>query len=435
MKKLSIMLEIQILREQKERVLAGFRKRGFTEDRLNLVEQVIRLDDERKEVQTQLDSLLNERNTLSDEIGTLFKQGKGAEASQLKSRVQDIKEKADAMDHRLQAIRTDLDIILVTLPNVPHVSVPEGRTPEDNKIHKAWTGEMPKLPQDSLPHWDLAEKYNLIDFKLGAFITGSGFPLFRGKGARLQRSLVSYFLDQARDAGYEEIQPPLMVNAETAYGTGQLPDKEAQMYYVEKDDLYLIPTAEVPVTNMYRNQIIPEADLPIKLTGYTPCFRREAGSYGSDVKGLNRVHQFDKVEIVQIGHPSTSYEALKGMVDHVSHLMDSLELPYRILHLCGGDMGFTSALTFDFEVWAAAQEKWLEVSSVSNFETFQSNRMKMRYRDEKGKIQLVHTLNGSALALARIVAALLENNQTEDGIKIPKVLVPYTGFDKIGGKE
>ncbi|MEO7925639.1 MAG: serine--tRNA ligase [Saprospiraceae bacterium] len=426
---------MQIVRDQKERVVAGFRKRGFTEERIALVDRVIKLDDDRKDVQTQLDSLLNERNKLSDEIGVLYKQGKGAEANQLKLKVQAIKDTAEAMESRLQGIRTDLESILVTLPNVPHVTVPEGRTPEDNKVHKAWTGEFPKLPDGSVPHWELADRYNLIDFKLGVLLTGSGFPVFRGKGARLQRGLVSYFLDQARNAGYEEIQPPLMVNAETAYGTGQLPDKEGQMYYVEKDELYLIPTAEVPVTNLYRNQIIPESDLPVKLTGYTPCFRREAGSYGADVKGLNRVHQFDKVEIVQIGHPSTSYEALQGMVDHVAMLMDSLELPYRILHLCGGDMGFTSALTYDFEVWAAGQEKWLEVSSVSNFETFQSNRLKMRYRDEKGKIQLVHTLNGSALALARIVAAILENNQTTDGIKLPKVLVPYTGFEWIGEKE
>jgi seryl-tRNA synthetase len=425
------MLEIQILKDQRDRVLVGLRKRGLSTERLSVIDQVLSLDNERKEVQTQLDSLLNERNKLSEDIGVLYKQGKSAEAGQLKAKVQSIKENADVMDQKLQSIKAEIDTILVSLPNIPHVSVPEGRTPEDNKVYKAWGGDLPKLPKGAVPHWDLAEKYNLIDFKLGAFITGSGFPLFRGKGARLQRSLVSYFLDEARKAGYEEIQPPLLVNADTAYGTGQLPDKEAQMYYVEKDNLYLIPTAEVPVTNMYRNQIISEADLPIKLTGYTPCFRREAGSYGSDVKGLNRVHQFDKVEIVQIHHPSGSYEALQGMVSHVSHLMDSLELPYRILQLCGGDMGFTSALTFDFEVWAAAQEKWLEVSSVSNFETFQANRMKMRYKDEKGKTQLVHTLNGSALALARIVAALLENNQTEDGILLPKVLVPYTGFDRI----
>ncbi|MEO5905664.1 MAG: serine--tRNA ligase [Saprospiraceae bacterium] len=425
------MLELQILRDQHERAVNGLKKRNLGDDRLVLVEQIISLDDERKDVQTQLDALLNERNTLSDQIGSLFKSGKPHEANQLKSRVQEIKDSADAMEQRLTGIKTDLDAKLVTLPNVPHVSVPVGRTPEDNKIHREWTGKLPSLPPNALPHWELAEKYNLIDFKLGAFITGSGFPLFRGKGARLQRSLVNYFLDQARNAGYEEIQPPLMVNADSAYGTGQLPDKEAQMYYVERDDLYLIPTAEVPVTNMYRGQIIPESDLPLKLTGYTPCFRREAGSYGSDVKGLNRVHQFDKVEIVQLSHPSVSYQALEGMVDHVAMLLDNLKLPYRVLLLCGGDMGFTSALTYDFEVYSAAQDKWLEVSSVSNFETFQANRMKMRFRDEKGKIQLLHTLNGSALALARIVAALLENNQTEDGIKIPEVLIPYTGFDKI----
>ena len=426
------MLELQILRDQRDRTLNGLKKRGLDEERLGLVDKIIALDNERKEIQTQLDGYLNERNNLSDEIGSLFRQGKAKEANELKTKVQVVKETAESLELRLNSIKTELEASLIQLPNVPHSSVPEGRTPEDNKIHKAWDGKMPELPADALPHWELAEKYNLIDFKLGAFITGSGFPLFRNKGARLQRALVNYFLDRARYAGYEEIQPPLMVNADTAYGTGQLPDKEAQMYYVERDDLYLIPTAEVPLTNMYRGQIIPEADLPVKLTGYTPCFRREAGSYGSDVKGLNRVHQFDKVEIVHISHPSVSYEALQGMVDHVADLMESLELPYRILHLCGGDMGFTSALTYDFEVYAAAQQKWLEVSSVSNFETFQANRMKMRFRDDKGKIQLVHTLNGSALALARIVAALLENNQTENGIKIPEVLIPYTGFEIIG---
>src|SRR5687768_12628744 len=425
------MLEIQLLRDQRERTLNGLKKRGLSAARLAMVDQIVRLDDQRKEVQTELDSLLNERNTLSDQIGGLFKKGEPEQANLLKARVQEIRELTDVMESKLQETKTLLDSALVTLPNIPHISVPEGRTPEDNKVHREWKGNLPTLPSGAQPHWELAEKYNLIDFKLGALITGSGFPLFRGKGARLQRALVNYFLEKAREAGYEEVQPPLMVNADTAYGTGQLPDKEAQMYYVERDDLYLIPTAEVPVTNMYRNQIIAESDLPIKLTGYTPCFRREAGSYGSDVKGLNRVHQFDKVEIVHISHPAVSYDALQGMVDHVSMLMDSLELPYRILHLCGGDMGFTSALTYDFEVYAAAQQKWLEVSSVSNFETFQSNRMKMRYRDEKGKIQLVHTLNGSALALARIVAALLENNQTETGIKIPAVLIPYTGFDMI----
>jgi seryl-tRNA synthetase len=425
------MLEIQIIRDQKSRVISGLKKRGFSDERLQILDQIIILDDQRKDVQTRLDSLLSERNTLSDEIGNLFKQGKAKEANELKAKVQSIKENADLLDQQLKSTISDLDGLMVTLPNIPHETVPEGKTPEDNKVHKAWGGELPKLPEGSVPHWELAEKYNLIDFKLGASISGSGFPLFRGKGARLQRALVNYFLDQARNAGFEEIQPPLLVNADSAYGTGQLPDKEAQMYYVGLDDLYLIPTAEVPVTNIYRGQIIPEANMPVKLTGYTPCFRREAGSYGSDVKGLNRVHQFDKVEIVWIEHPSKSYDTLKVMVDHVSMLMDSLELPYRILHLCGGDMGFTSATTFDFEVYAAGQQKWLEVSSVSNFETFQSNRMKMRYRDANGKTQLVHTLNGSALALARIVAALLENNQSAKGIKLPKVLVPYTGFEMI----
>ncbi len=426
------MLEIQILRDQKARAVAGLKKRGFSEERLLAIDQIVSLDDQRKDLQTQLDVLLNERNTLSDEIGNLFKSGKPQEANQLKVKVQATKEAAEALESQLQETKAALDALLVTLPNIPHTTVPEGKTPEDNKVHKAWEGGLPTLPANAIPHWELAEKYNLIDFKLGTFLTGSGFPLYRGKGARLQRALISYFLDQARRAGFEEIQPPLMVNAESAYATGQLPDKEAQMYYVEKDDLYLIPTAEVPVTNMYRGQIVAETELPIKLTAYTPCFRREAGSYGSDVKGLNRVHQFDKVEIVQFEHPSRSYETLMDMVSHVSHLMDSLELPYRILHLCGGDMGFTSATTYDFEVWSAAQQKWLEVSSVSNFESFQANRMKMRFRDDKGKMQLVHTLNGSALALARIVAALLENNQTEKGIRLPQVLVPYTGFEWIG---
>ena len=425
------MLEIQIIRDQKARVISGLKKRGFSDERLQILDQIINLDDQRKDVQTRLDSLLSERNTLSDEIGNLFKQGKAKEANDLKSKVQSIKENADSLDQELKSTISDLDGLMVTLPNIPHETVPEGKSAEDNKVHKAWSGKLPILPEGSVPHWELAEKYNLIDFKLGASISGSGFPLFRGKGARLQRALVNYFLDQARNEGFEEIQPPLLVNADSAYGTGQIPDKEAQMYYVGLDDLYLIPTAEVPITNIYRGQIIPEANMPVKLAGYTPCFRREAGSYGSDVKGLNRVHQFDKVEIVWIEHPSKSYDTLKLMVDHVSMLMDSLELPYRILHLCGGDMGFTSATTYDFEVYAAAQQKWLEVSSVSNFETFQSNRMKMRYRDANGKTQLVHTLNGSALALARIVAALLENNQSSNGIKLPKVLVPYTGFEMI----
>jgi seryl-tRNA synthetase len=428
------MLELQIIRDQKARVIAGLKKRGWSDERLAVLDELIGLDDTRKATQTELDKLLNERNTLSNEIGGLFKQGRQAEANALKDKVQEIKEKADGLEQLLQNLKTEADNLLVTIPNIPSEKVPHGRSAEDNEVARAWTGPMPELPKNALPHWELAEKYNIIDFKTGAMLTGSGFPLFRGAGARLQRALINFFLDRARYAGYEEILPPLMVNADTAYATGQLPDKEAQMYYVERDDLYLIPTAEVPVTNIYRGQILSEADLPIKLTGYTPCFRREAGSYGADVKGLNRVHQFDKVEIVRIEHPSRSYEVLEEMVAHVSDLMDSLELPYRILRLCGGDMGFTSALTYDFEVWSAAQERWLEVSSVSNFETYQANRMKLRYRDEKGKTQLVHTLNGSALALARIVAALLENNQTENGIRMPAVLVPYTGFTHIGAE-
>lgn len=425
------MLEINILREQKQRVLDGLSKRGWTAERLSIIDDILLLDNQRKDTQTQLDALLSERNKLSDEIGRLFKQGQQAEANSLKTKVQEIKEQAENLESRLQQLVKDSEALLVTVPNVPNERVPNGKSAEDNEVARPWDGPLPVLPLNAKPHWDLAEQYQLIDFKMGVLITGSGFPLFRGKGARLERALINYFLDQARDAGYEEIIPPLLVNGDTAYGTGQLPDKEGQMYYVEKDDLYLIPTAEVPVTNMYRGSILAEKDLPIKLTGYTPCFRREAGSYGSDVKGLNRVHQFDKVEIVRIEHPSKSYEVLEEMVAHVSHLMESLKLPYRILRLCGGDMGFTSALTYDFEVWAGAQQRWLEVSSVSNFETYQSNRMKIRFRDEKGKTQLVHTLNGSALALARIMAAILENYQTENGIKIPDVLVPYTGFSEI----
>lgn len=429
------MLEVQILREQKSRVAAGLKKRGWTDERISVVDEIMGLDDSRKATQTELDKLLNERNTLSAEIGSLFKQGRQGEANDLKNKVQEIKERADGLEQLLHNLKTEAENLLLTIPNIPNEQVPHGRSAEDNEVARAWTGAMPELPKNALPHWELAEKYNIIDFKTGAMLTGSGFPLFRGPGARLQRALINFFLDRARYAGYEEILPPLMVNAETAYATGQLPDKEGQMYYVERDDLYLIPTAEVPVTNIYRSQILSESDLPIKLTGYTPCFRREAGSYGADVKGLNRVHQFDKVEIVRIEHPSRSYAVLEEMVDHVAGLMESLELPYRILRLCGGDMGFTSALTYDFEVWSAAQERWLEVSSVSNFETYQANRMKLRYRDEKGKPQLVHTLNGSALALARIMAALLENNQTETGIRIPAALVPYTGFAHIGSED
>jgi len=318
---------------------------------------------------------------------------------------------------------------LYAVPNLPHSSVPSGKIPEDNEVFKAWDKPMPQLPENALPHWELADKYQVFDLKLGVKITGAGFPLYRGKGAKLQRALIQFFLEEAIKAGYEEIIPPLLVNESTALATGQLPDKEGQMYYCEKDDLYLIPTAEVPVTNIYRDVLMEEKDFPVKMTGYTPCFRREAGSYGAHVKGLNRVHQFDKVEIVQIAHPAQSYKILDEMLAHVSSLLDKLELPYRILRLCGGDMSFASALTFDFEVWSAAQERWLEVSSVSNFETFQSNRMKLRYKDETGKSRLAHTLNGSALALARIMASILENHQTPEGIRIPEALRPYTGFD------
>ena len=367
----------------------------------------------------------------SKEIGSLYKSGKAQEAEASKAQVAEIKEKSTVLEQTQKEIRISIEDVLLQIPNVPHESVPAGATEDDNEVYKDWPNDLPVLSGEAKPHWELASQYNLIDFELGTKITGSGFPLYRGKGARLQRALINFFLNEATEAGYEEVMPPLLVNADTARATGQLPDKEGQMYYMPKDDLYLIPTAEVPVTNIYRDVILSEGDLPIKLTGHTPCFRREAGSYGSDVKGLNRVHQFDKIEIVQVTHPDQSYDVLYQMMDHVSRLLDKLELPFRILRLCGGDLGFTSALTYDFEVYSAAQKKWLEVSSVSNFETYQTNRLKLRFKDANGKKQLAHTLNGSALALARIVAALLENHQTTDGINIPAALVPYTGFEKI----
>ncbi len=425
------MLTLRKIRENKENVIRGLEKRGWSADRLTIVDQIIALDDKRKETQTSLDQHLSDINRISKEIGGLFKSGKGDEANALKSKISDIKEISSTLESTQKGVLAELDELLLSVPNVPHDTVPAGVTEDDNEIAEHWTGDLPDLGDDALPHWELAKQYNLIDFELGTKITGSGFPLYRGQGAKLQRALISFFLDEASEAGYEEVMPPLLVNADTARATGQLPDKEGQMYYAEKDDLYLIPTAEVPVTNIYRDVIISEDDFPIKLTGHTPCFRREAGSYGSDVKGLNRVHQFDKVEIVQIAHPDRSYDVLTEMVDHVKQLLEKLELPYRILRLCGGDLGFTSALTFDFEVYSAAQKKWLEVSSVSNFETFQSNRLKLRYKDGNGKKHLAHTLNGSALALARIVASLLENHQTTEGIVIPKALVPYTKFEII----
>lgn len=424
------MLQLNFIRQNKEVVIKGLQKRNFSDDQLRIVDNILELDDNRKNIQSESDALLAQRNALSKEIGDLMKQGRRDEAEALKAQVAAAKEKADQLGIALADTKNQLEELLYQVPNIPHASVPEGKTADDNEVFKAWHKELPVLPESALPHWELAKKYNLFDLELGVKLTGAGFPVYRGKGARLERALINFFLDRAAAAGYEEIAPPLMVNADTARATGQLPDKEAQMYYVERDDLYLIPTAEVPVTNIYRDVILNESDLPVKMTGYTPCFRREAGSYGAHVRGLNRVHQFDKIEIVRLEHPDRSYQALDEMLAHVSGLLNELELPYRVLRLCGGDMGFTSALTFDFEVYSAAQQRWLEVSSVSNFETFQSNRMMLRFRDS-GQNRLLHTLNGSALALARIVAALLENNQTEDGIVIPAVLRPYTGFDII----
>lgn len=424
------MLEISYIRENRERVLEGLKVRNFPEEERQIVDEVLALDEKRKSLQTELDIQLAERNTLSKSIGDLFKQGKKDEATELRQKVNDLKQVAGELEQALKATKEELTKQLLVLPNVPHPSVPAGNTDEDNEVTKDWEGELPVLGDDAKPHWELADKYNIFDLELGVKIAGSGFPVFRAKGAKLVRSLISFFLDEAGRAGYEEVIPPLLVSEQTAYGTGQLPDKEGQMYHAVKDDLYLIPTAEVPVTNIFRDVIIKEDDFPVKLTAYTPCFRREAGSYGAHVRGLNRVHQFDKVEIVRIEHPDRSFQALDEMVAHVEGLLQKLELPYRILRLCGGDLGFTSALTFDFEVYSAAQKRWLEVSSVSNFETFQTNRLKLRYKSDKGN-QLAHTLNGSALALARIIAAIIENNQSPEGIRIPKVLQSYTGFDLI----
>lgn len=425
------MLEVNLIRNHKERVTEGLKKKNAGTAFLHLVDEIIAKDDLRKETQTKLDSMLNNMKKLSDEIGTMFKSGKAAEANALKVQVAILKEEAALLESIMQNAITDIEEMIIQLPNVPHSSVPYGSTPEDNEIFKAWSQPMPALPENALPHWELADKYDIISFKAGVTLTGSGFPVYKGKGAKFQRALISFFLDRATDAGYLEAIPPLLVNKDTARATGQLPDKEGQMYHCERDELYLIPTAEVPLTNLYRDVILQKSEFPVKLTGYTPCFRREAGSYGADVKGLNRLHQFDKIEIVQLQHPDKSYDTLMEMVDHVENLLISLKLPYRILRLCGGDMSFASALTFDFEVFSAAQGRWLEVSSVSNFETFQSNRMKLRFRDDDGKTRLAHTLNGSALALARVVAALLENNQTSEGILVPDVLIPYTGFEII----
>lgn len=422
------MLTLKTINDNPEEVILKLAKKHF--DAKELVYKVLDEDKRRKETQSELDGLLSEVNSKSKSIGSLMKDGKKDEAESQRLFVQELKVRIQLLEAALKDSERELQEMLVLMPNLPADSVPEGRVAEDN-VEEKTGGVIPDLGEDALPHWDLAKKYDLIDFELGVKISGAGFPVYKGKGARLQRALINFFLDKARDAGYLEIQPPYVVNAASGYGTGQLPDKEGQMYHATADDLYLIPTAEVPVTNIYRDTILDEKDLPLKNTAYSACFRREAGSYGKDVRGLNRLHQFDKVEIVRIDTPEHSFESLKEMIAHVESLVTDLELPWRILRLCGGDMSFTSALTFDFEVFSAAQKRWLEVSSVSNFESYQANRLKCRYRTADKKTQLVHTLNGSALALPRIVAALLENNQKPDGIHIPKALVPYTGFDII----
>ena len=423
------MLQISVIRQNQLEVIEGLGKKNVP-DAAEKIAEILQLDDQRKQWRTELEKLLTDRNQFSDEVGKRYKEGDKEGADAIKVKVNALKDKTAELELLLGNIEKDLDGLLYLIPNLPHASVPQGKTPDDNEVFQAWAAELPVLNEQALPHWDLAKKYNLFDLELGVKITGSGFPVYRGKGAKLQRALIQFFLDEAVNAGYEEIMPPLLVNEASATATGQLPDKEGQMYYVAKDDLYLIPTAEVPITNILRDVILDAAKLPVKMCGYTPCFRREAGSYGAHVRGLNRVHQFDKVEVVQVAHPDNSYQVFDQMIQHVSQILDKLELPYRILRLCGGDMSFASALTYDFEVYSAGQKRWLEVSSVSNFETFQSNRLKLRFKDGK-QSRLAHTLNGSALALARIVAALLENNQTADGIVIPKALIPYTGFDHI----
>ncbi|WP_312423044.1 serine--tRNA ligase [Epilithonimonas sp.] len=422
------MLQVNFLRENKERVLEGLKKRNFKE--LDLVEAAITADDERKKLQFELDSQLSEMNKISKEIGMLMKDGKKQEAEAAKSKTSQYKESSKELESQLKDIEKNLLNILYQLPNIPNEKVVAGVSADDNEIvYESTTVE--GLGEGAIPHWELAKKYNLIDFELGVKIAGAGFPVYLGKGARLQRALVQYFLDKNTDAGYLEVNPPHVVNEDSGYGTGQLPDKEGQMYYVGADDLYLIPTAEVPVTNIYRDVLLDEKDLPIKNTAFSQCYRREAGSYGAHVRGLNRLHQFEKVEIVRIEKPENSYAVLEEMVDHIKSILEDLELPYRILRLCGGDTGFASAMTYDFEVWSAAQEKWLEVSSASNFETFQANRLKCRYKGNEGKSQLVHTLNGSAMALPRIMAALLENNQTPEGIRLPKKIAEYARFELI----
>ena len=423
------MLTLNYIKENTEEVIRRLAKKHF--DARESIEKILELDKERRAAQAEVDKNLAEVNALSKSIGALMKEGKKEEAEASKAKVSQLKETNKSAEAKMKTSEEEILSILYTIPNLPHDSVPEGCFAEDNKIEREG-GPMPHLMDDALPHWDIAKKFDLIDFELGVKITGAGFPVYKGKGSRLQRALINFFLDNARDAGYLEVQPPYVVNEASGFGTGQLPDKEGQMYFCQEDKLYLIPTAEVPVTNIYRDVILNEKELPIKNTAYSACFRREAGSYGKDVRGLNRLHQFDKVEIVRIAHPDTSYNDLDEMVSYVQTLVEKLELPWRILRLCGGDMSFTSALTFDFEVYSAAQKRWLEVSSVSNFESYQANRLKCRFKSEEKKPQLCHTLNGSALALPRIVAALLENHQQADGrVKIPAALVPYTGFEYI----
>lgn len=423
------MLQLPHIKSNAQTVIKGLKKKRFP-DAEATISQVLELDDKRRSVQSELDSILNELNRISRSIGSLMKDGKQEEAELAKQTTKDLKEKSKTLGDNLSDVQILLEELLYAIPNIPHEDVPDGTTSEDNPIIYEW-GEVPVLNDNALPHWELIEKYDIIDFKLGNKITGAGFPVYKGKGARLQRALISFFLDEAEKAGYTEIQPPILINADSGRATGQLPDKEGQMYQLRDEDYYLIPTAEVPITNIYRNTIINNEDLPIKNVGYTSCFRREAGSWGAHVRGLNRLHQFDKVEIVEIHKPGDSYKALDKMCDYVKGLLKKLELPFRMIRLCGGDLGFTSAMTYDMEVYSAAQKKWLEVSSVSNFETYQANRLKLRYKDESGKNVLLHTLNGSALALPRIVAAILENNQADEGIKIPEELVKYTGFQMI----
>ncbi len=422
------MLLVQQIITHKEEYIKALAKRNF--DAAPVLEKVIALDEERRATQAKLDNTLADSNKLSKDIGVLFKSGEQQKATILKQKTSLLKETSKELGVKLADIQEGLIQVLYTIPNIPHESVPDGQSEDDNEeIFRA--GEVPDLEEGALPHWELAKKYDIIDFELGVKITGAGFPVYKDKGARLQRALISYFLDKNTAVGYKEYQVPHLVNEASGFGTGQLPDKEGQMYYVKEDDLYLIPTAEVPITNLFRGELLAENELPICCTGYTPCFRREAGSYGAHVRGLNRLHQFDKVEIVRIEKPENSYKALEGMVDHIKGILNELKLPYRILRLCGGDTGFVSALTYDFELFSTAQDRWLEISSVSNFETYQANRLKLRYKDSKGKNQLAHTLNGSSLALPRVLAGIIENYQTAKGIKIPDVLVPYCGFDYI----